>query len=59
MQIEVKNAGVADENTLKRKSDIYKNRKMSTKPIEIIAESFCHLFTIPGYKLLELKEFYR
>jgi hypothetical protein len=55
----LKDAGVFDETANKRKSDYLKNKKLSTKAAEIVCESFCHLFTMEGHKLSELKTFYR
>jgi hypothetical protein len=62
-QITLKSAGVfceaAASAAAKRKSDFIQNKKLSTKPAEIVAETFCHLFTIEGHHISELKKFYR
>jgi hypothetical protein len=62
LQITLKNSGLFGDGAVaaaKRKSDFIQNRKLSTKPAEIVAETFCHLFTIEGHHIAELKKFYR
>ena len=33
-------------------------RQLSCTPTEVVAESFCHLVTIPNEKLMDLRAFY-
>jgi hypothetical protein len=34
------------------------SRQLSRTPTEVVAESFCHLVTVPTEKLTELRVFY-
>lgn len=34
------------------------SKQLSRTPTEVVAESFCHLFTVPAEKLTELRAFY-
>lgn len=55
MQITMRNVGTNDEA---RKNTYLKCRQKSTKPVEVVAETVCHMFTIEAARLTELKEYY-
>jgi hypothetical protein len=52
----MRNVGVADD--ARGKNTYLKCRQKSSKPVEVVAETVCHMFTIEGAKLSELREYY-
>lgn len=56
LQITMRNVGCSDDNRVP--NTYLKCRQKSTKPVEVIAETICHMFTIEATKLSECREYY-